>query len=373
MPGEVPPGRVRVSVVLPTYNEAQNVPDLVPVLVDFLRDLPHEIIVVDDDSPDGTWRVVEALSDRFEEVRLVRRIGRRGLASAVIEGFLASKGGVLVAADADGQHDFQLLHPLVAAIDAGAGLALASRYVPGGSVGEWDERRHALSRFATRLAQRLCRVPVADPMSGFFAVRRDIFAAALPNLNPVGFKILLDLLVHLPPGTVVREIPLQFGSRRRGESKLSRLVQLQFLEYIYDVTLGRYVPLTLLKYAIVGGLGVVVNALAFLVASALLGSGTQETLRGFSVAVLVATETAIVFNFILNNVWTFSLARLSGRRVIGGFLRYNAACALGALANVSVSGFLFSRGWPGVAAAVAGALVGAAWNYTMSRVVTWRL
>jgi dolichol-phosphate mannosyltransferase len=240
-------------------------------------------------------------------------------------------------------------------------------------VGEWDERRHALSRFATRLAQRLCRVPVADPMSGFFAVRRDTFAAALPHLNPVGFKILLDLLVHLPPGTAVREIPLQFGSRRHGESKLSRLVQLQFLEYIYDVTLGRYVPLTFLKYMIVGGLGVVVNALAFVAASALLGSWAQETLRGFSLAVLVATETAILFNFILNNVWTFSLARLSGRRVITGFLRYNAACALGALANFSVSGFLFSQGWPGVAAAVAGALVGAAWNYTMSRVVTWRL
>jgi dolichol-phosphate mannosyltransferase len=372
MPGETHPGRVRLSVILPTYNEAKNLPVLLPKIVEFLRDVRHEVIVVDDDSPDGTWRVGEELGDRFEEVRVVRRVGRRGLASAVIEGFLAAKGAVFVAADADGQHDFRLLTELLAAVEGGAGLAIASRYVPGGSVGAWDERRHALSRMATRLAQRLCRVPVADPMSGFFAVSRPTFAAALSGLNPVGFKILLDLLVHLPPGTTVREIPLQFGNRLHGETKLSRLVQLEFLEYIYDVTLGRRIPLTLVKYCVVGGLGVMVNAAAFLVASSLLGPVAQTTLRGFSIAVLVATETAIVFNFVLNNMWTFSLARLSGRRLIVGFLQYNAACALGALAGYAVSGFLFSRGWIGVVAAIAGSLVAAIWNYTMSRLVTWK-
>jgi dolichol-phosphate mannosyltransferase len=328
--------------------------------------------VVPHDSPDETWRVAEELGDRLDQVRVIRRVGRRGLASAVIEGFLAAKGVVFVAADADGQHDFQLLTELLAAVEGGAGLAIASRYVPGGSVGEWDERRYALSRLATRIAQRLCRVPVSDPMSGFFAVSRPTFRGALPGLNPMGFKILLDLLVHLPPGTTVREIPLRFGSRLHGESKLSRLVQLQFLEYVYDVTLGRRIPLTLVKYCVVGGLGVVVNAVAFLAASAVLGSTAETTLRGFSIAVLVATETAIVFNFALNNVWTFSLARLSGRRLVGGFLRYNAACALGAVANFAVSGLLFARGWPGVLAAVGGALVGAIWNYTMSRLITWR-
>jgi dolichol-phosphate mannosyltransferase len=361
-----------LSVILPTYNEAENLPALVPKIVECLRDVRHEVIVVDDDSPDETWRVAEELGDRLDPVRVMRRVGRRGLASAVIEGFLAAKGAVLVAADADGQHDVQLLTELLAAVEGGAGLAIASRYVPGGSVGEWDERRHTLSRLATRMAQRLCRVPVSDPMSGFFAVSRPTFRGALPGLNPMGFKILLDLLVHLPPGTTVREIPLRFGSRLHGESKLSRLVQLEFLEYIYDVTLGRRVPLTLVKYCVVGGLGVIVNAAAFLAASSLLGPVAETTLRGFSIAVLVATETAIVFNFALNNLWTFSLARLSGRRLVGGFLRYNAACALGALANFAVSGLLFSRGWPGVLAAVGGALVGAIWNYTMSRLVTWK-
>jgi dolichol-phosphate mannosyltransferase len=209
-------------------------------------------------------------------------------------------------------------------------------------------------------------------MSGFFAVSRATFREALPRLNPVGFKILLDLLVHLPPGAVAREIPLRFGRRLHGESKLSRLVQLQFLEYVYDVTLGHWVPLLFVKYCVVGTLGVLVNAAAFWVASSLLGRAARETLAGFSVAVLVAVETAIVFNFLLNNAWTFSLSRLSGRGVVTGFLRYNAACALGALANYAVSGLLFSVGWSRAVAVIAGALVGAAWNYTMSRAVTWK-
>jgi dolichol-phosphate mannosyltransferase len=363
---------VRLSVILPTYNEAANLPDLVPRVVEVLRDVRHEVIVVDDDSPDGTWRVAESLGERFAEVRVLRRVGRRGLASAVIEGFLAAKGTVLAVADADGQHAFEMLPELLAAVDSGAGVVVASRYVSGGSVGVWDERRYVMSRLATRLARRLCRVPVADPMSGYFAMSRRTFQETLPRLNPVGFKILLDVLTHLPPATVVREIPLRFGIRLHGESKLSRLVQLQFLEYLYDVVFGRWVPLIFVKYCAVGALGVLVNAAAFWMASFLLGPAARETFFGFSVAVLIAIETAIVFNFLLNNAWTFSLARLSGPRLVPGFLRYNAACALGALANYAVSGFLFSSGWSRGVAVVTGALVGAAWNYTMSRAATWK-
>jgi dolichol-phosphate mannosyltransferase len=372
VPGDTPSGAIRLSVILPTYNEAKNLAELVPQLVELLREIRHEIIVVDDDSPDGSWRVAEALGDRFAEVRVLRRVGRRGLASAAIEGFLAAKGAVLAVADADGQHDFRLLPELMAAVEGGADVAVASRYVPGASVGAWDERRYALSLLATRLAQGLCRVPVADPMSGFFATRRATFQETLPRLNPVGFKMLLDLLSHLPAGAVVREIPLRFGSRLHGESKLSRLVQLQFLEYVYDVTFGRWVPLIFVKYCAVGALGVLVNAAAFWVASALLGPVAEETLAGFSVAVLLAIETAIVFNFLLNNAWTFSQVRLAGWRVVTGFLRYNAACLLGALANYAVAGLLFTSGWSRGLAVVAGALVGAAWNYTMSRAITWR-
>ena len=224
-----------LSLVLPTYNEAENLSELLPKVEDVLKDIPHEIIIVDDDSPDGTWRVAQELSERLENVHVIRRIGRRGLSSAVVEGFLAAKGDVLAVADADGQHDFVLLPQLYESIQNGSNIAIGSRYAEGGSVGEWDERRHALSRFATKLAIALCKVKAADPMSGFFAIDRQTFETTLSKLNPKGFKILLDFLVHVPKSTRVKELPFTFGKRLHGESKLSRRVQIEFIEYLYDV------------------------------------------------------------------------------------------------------------------------------------------
>jgi dolichol-phosphate mannosyltransferase len=360
-----------LSLVLPTFVEADNLPVVVPLALEALRGIPHEVLVVDDDSPDGTWRVALGLARRHEAVRVLRRVGRRGLSSAVVEGFLAARGDVLAVADADGQHDFALLPRLYEAVRGGAHLALGSRYAAGGSVGEWDERRYALSRLATRLAVRLCRVPVADPMSGFFAVDRATFEATLPRLNPKGFKILLDLLVHAPAGLLVRELPFAFGPRLRGESKLSRRVQVEFLEYLYDVVAGRFVSLTFVKYCAVGSLGVGVNALAYYLISRLLLPAGGPSFLGFSLAVVGAIETAIVFNFVLNNLWTYAHARLRGLAALLGLARYNGTCFVGALANYGASAFLFGRGWPEAACVLGGAALGAVWNYTMSRLLTW--
>jgi dolichol-phosphate mannosyltransferase len=360
-----------LSLILPTYNEAQNLPILLPKIEDALQDIPHEVIIVDDDSPDKTWHVAHELSQRFADLRVIRRIGRRGLSSAVVEGFLSANGDTFVVMDADGQHDLFLVPRLYDAVQSGAHIALGSRYAEGGSVGMWDERRYTLSRIATRLAILLCKVNVRDPMSGFFAIDRETFEETLPRLNPKGFKILLDLLIHIPKGTTVREIPFMFGKRLHGESKLSRRVQLEFLEYLYDVTLGRFIPLTFVKYCIVGTLGILVNlgayeGIRFLLAEA------APSLFGFSLSVLGAIEIAIIFNFLLNNIWTFSHARLHGLRALWGFLTFNAACAIGAVANYGVSAFLFSRGWHDLASVSVGAFVGIFWNYTMNRLMTWR-
>lgn len=360
-----------LSLVLPTYNEAPNLPEILPKAKQALRGIPHEIIIVDDDSPDGTWKKAQELALQLSDTHVLRRIGRRGLSSAVIEGFLASKGTVLAVADADGQHDFQLLLKLFEAVRGGAHFAIGSRYVEGGSVGAWDERRYVLSRIATWLAMRLCRVKVADPMSGFFAIDRKTFEAILPKLNPKGFKILLDLLVHVPKDSTVREFPFTFGARLHGESKLSRRVQIEFLEYLYDVTLGRYIPLTFIKYCVVGSLGVLVHLATYILIRALLAE-QEVSLFGFSLSLLGAIETAIVFNFALNNIWTFARARLRGLAAFVGFLKFNAACAVGAVANYGVSAFLFSRGWAELLAVVIGAFVGVVWNYTMNRLITWR-
>ncbi|MBI3619175.1 glycosyltransferase family 2 protein [Candidatus Peregrinibacteria bacterium] len=360
-----------LSLILPTYNEAENLPELIPTLEHVLRGMPFEIIVVDDDSPDQTWKVVQTLAKDDAHVHVIRRIGRRGLSSAVIEGFLAAKGDVLAVMDADGQHDMSILPTLDHAVIANGGLAIGSRYIAGGSVGQWDERRHAMSRFATAFAIRLCKVTVKDPMSGFFAISRSTFEDVLPRLNPKGFKILLDLLMHVPRGTPVREVPFAFSSRRHGESKLSRRVQIEFLEYLYEACLGRFVPLTFLKYCIVGALGVAINLGITLLLSA--SAAFDGRVFGLSVPLLTGIEAAILFNFLLNNVWTFAPARLEGGGAIFGFLRYNVACLFGALANYAVTAHLLSRSLGIVPAVTLGALVGMIWNYTMSRMFTWKV
>lgn len=362
-----------LSLVLPTYNEAENIRGMVEELSRVLKDVPSEIIVVDDDSPDETWRIAQELAASREDLRVIRRIDRRGLSSAVIDGFLAAKGSVLAVMDADGQHDAALIVALYKDVKDAGGIAIGSRYVEGGSVGSWDERRHMLSRIATRLAIALCKVKVHDPMSGYFAIARTTFEDTLKRLNPKGFKILLDFLVHVDPATRVQEFPLTFHERRAGESKLSRRVQIEFLEYLYDVTLGRWIPLLFVKYCIVGTLGVGVHLAAYYVLSRLIGHGADLTLYGFSLAVMGATETAIIFNFLLNNAWTFKNVRLRGVAAVVGFLKFNVACVLGAVANVAVSTFLFSQGWYELASVAIGALVGVVWNYTMNKIFTWRV
>lgn len=228
-----------LSLVLPTYNEAENIPRVLGEVTEVLRNLPFEVIVADDDSPDGTWRAAEGFALGDSRVRVIRRVGRRGLSSAIIEGFRAARGDVLAAADADGQHDLSLLPSLYRAVAERGGIAVGSRYVPGGDVGTWDERRRFLSRLATRLSIALCSVKVRDPMSGFFVVSRAAFEDVADSLHPRGFKMLFDLLVALPSSTPVLELPYTFRVREKGRSKMSLRVQLQFLQALLGALLRR--------------------------------------------------------------------------------------------------------------------------------------
>ncbi len=240
-----------ISVILPTYNEALTIDSALKDIAQALSGREHEVIVVDDDSPDLTWQKAESERVAFPSLRVIRRRNERGLSTAVLTGFAAARGDILVVMDADGQHDAGLLPALSALIESDAAdIAIASRYMTGGSVGEWDSYRQSLSRFATRIVVRFCGVKVTDPMSGFFAIRRSSYVAALPHLNPKGFKILLDFLLHLPKGFKAAEVPLQFGMRRAGESKLNWKVQWEFLHFLYEETLGKIItPLRLFLVA----------------------------------------------------------------------------------------------------------------------------
>lgn len=218
-----------LSLVLPTYNEAANLTSLIGHIDGVLQQTPHEIIIVDDDSPDGTWKVAESLKREHPSLKVLRRIGRKGLSSAVTEGFDMAAGDVLVVMDADGQHDATLILKLLLAIQSGADIAIGSRYVAGGSVGEWVTDRRVISSAGTLLAKVLSHVPVSDPLSGFFAIRATLYKDIRPYLKPTGFKILLEVLANVPPKSRVVEVPLVFRMRLHGQSKLSLRVQLDFL------------------------------------------------------------------------------------------------------------------------------------------------
>lgn len=218
-----------ISVVLPTYNEAENLSAMLANIAQALASHSYEVIIVDDNSPDETWRVAEELRTQYPNLRIIRRMYERGLSSAAVAGFAAATGEVLCLMDSDGQHDPALLPGMLQAVEHGAGIVVGSRYMPGGSVGEWIHDRRILSRIGTWLAQCVSRTDVTDPLSGLFMIKRDLFASIQARLRPSGFKILLEILAYLPRSVQLREVPLIFQMRHAGVSKLSWRVQWEFV------------------------------------------------------------------------------------------------------------------------------------------------
>ena len=361
-------GTAELCVVIPVLNEEGNIARLVERLDTVLDGIDWEAIFVDDDSSDGTRAAVAAIGARDNRVRLLHRIGRRGLASAFIEGAQASLAPYVAAMDGDLQHDETLLPRMLAALrDDGFELAIGSRYVGGGGVGEWSRRRAGMSSFATRVSRIVLRAPVTDPMSGFFMIRRDSFQRAVRDLSAMGFKILLDILASLPAPPRLIELPYEFRNRTAGESKLDAGVLRDFLMLIADKLVGHVVPLRFLLFAAVGALGIAAHLLVLRLCLTLLA-------LDFATAQAIATGCAIAGNFVLNNLFTFRESRLRGWGFVRGLATFAAICSVGAVGNVGVAAFLFS---PAVhsswwLAGLAGAVMSLVWNYAVSSVITWR-
>lgn len=355
-----------LTVVIPTFNERDNVAELVRRVEHALAGRSWEIVFVDDNSPDATTDAVRALAQHDPRVRCMRRIGRRGLASACIEGMLASSAPFVACMDADLQHDPALLPRMLDALSGGtADLAIASRYIEGGSTGAWQRERLAMSRFATRLANAVTRQNLSDPMSGYFMMRRERFDALAPQLSSLGFKILLDVVASAKPPLRVVELPLVFGARHSGASKLTTNVAWEFVLLLADKAIGRFIPVRFLSFALVGGLGVGVH---FAVLTSLLAWGGWR----FLPAQAAATGIAMVFNYALNNLLTYVDRPRRGWQWLGGLVSFSLICSIGAIANVGVSSYLFERDSRWQLAALAGILVGAVWNFAVSNIYTWR-
>jgi len=356
---------LELSVIIPTLNEAGNVEPLLERIGLALAGIEWEAIFVDDGSSDGTAELLTAIAQYDRRVRLIRRIGRRGLSSAVVEGALASTTPVVAVIDADLQHDERILPDLYRAIaDAGHELAIGTRYSSSGSTGEWDQNRLKISQLATALASPIMKTRLSDPMSGFFAVRRDVLLEAAPGLSNVGYKILLDLVASSPRQLKLAEIGYTFGTRQSGESKLDEMVALEYIELLLDKTVGRFVPVKLVQFGAIGMLGVGVHL-------ALLFSTLNVLGADFAAAQASAVVGAMTFNFALNNRFTYRDRQLKGLSWFRGLLSFYAVCALGAVANVGIGSLVYEQyhGW--WIAGIAGAIVGSVWNYVASSWLTW--
>ena len=354
-----------LAVVLPTFNERENIPLVIARLDDALQGLAWEAIFVDDDSPDGTAGVIAAHARWDSRIRLIHRIGRRGLSSACIEGMMATTALAVAVMDSDLQHDETILPRMFNRLrEDSLDLVIGTRNSDGGSMGEFRPWRVMLSRMGQRISHSVCQGKPTDPMSGFFVIRRSFLLDVVHDLQGGGFKILVDLLAASRGPVRFGEVGYRFGARQHGESKLDVVVGLEYLFLILNRRIGGILPLRMALYMLVGGIGLAAHLAVFLVISRFFSGG-------FVVAQLTATFVAMIENFLLNNLITFRSRRLRGRQMLIGAMRFVAACSFGALANIIFAHALLQDGVEWYLAGFAGIVLGSVWNLSVSSVITW--
>lgn len=359
----------QLAVIVPSYNERGNIELLYEKVALALGDTPWEMIVVDDNSPDGTADVVNELSRVYANIRCVRRFGRRGLASACVEGMAVTAAPYVAVIDADHQHDETILPKMLVEAQNGADLVVGSRFAEGGSAGDGlSATRLSGSNLANRLAGMIAGQAVSDPMSGFFLMRREAALEAAPKLASDGFKILIDLIVtsaRMGKPLRIAEVPYTFRPRHAGESKMNPLIVIQYLGlWVSKMTAGALPP-SFLLFGLVGGTGVVVHLAALALFTSIFG-------QGFVVSQIAATLIAMGWNFVLNNNLTYADRKLKGTRLVTGFLSFCAICALGGIANISVANAIYQWDHQTFVAGLSGAIMSSVFNYAVTRAFTWK-
>ena len=357
-----------LSIVVPTFKERGNVAELVRRLDAALTGIAWEAIFVDDKSPDGTAAAVKEIALVDPRVRCIKRVGRRGLAGACIEGILSSAAPYVAVIDADLQHDEKVLPDMLAKAQAGADLVAATRYVEGGSAEGLAGSRGAISALATRLTNTLVGTPLSDPMSGFFLMRRARFDEIAPRLSPAGFKILLDIAATGGKKLKIAEQAYSFSERFAGESKFNAQVGVEFLGLLLAKMTGDLVDPRFIFFAIVGTIGLFVHLAALKLSLVLVPNQPDK----FAMAQVIATSVAMTSNFLLNNELTYRDRRLKDWAMLRGFVLFCLIGSVGVLANVDLAGFLYERREVWWLAGAVGAVMSALWNYAMSTLFVWR-
>ena len=355
---------VELVVVIPTFNERDNVNPLLGRLETTLQGINWEVIFVDDDLPDGTAEHVRQIALRNPHVRVIQRIGRRGLTSACVEGVLSSSAPYFAVMDGDMQHDEFILPSMLRSLkEQRLDIVIGSRYVEGGSTAGWEKKRQGFSRLASQAAQLVIGANVKDPMSGFFVMRRQAFDGAVRNLSQQGFKILFDLFASSPRPLRYAEQPYEFRTRTLGSSKFDSMAIWEFGMLLADKLVGRIIPPRLILFGLVGSVGLLLHLIV-------LAFGLRAGLP-FVSAQTAAVLAAMTLNFALNNVLTYRDRQLKGWAFVRGLLSFYIICSLGALANVGVGTLVYARQPIWWLAGIAGVLVGTVWNYAVSSFLTW--
>ncbi|MBK5296200.1 MAG: glycosyltransferase family 2 protein [Vicinamibacteria bacterium] len=356
----------QLSVIVPAFNERDNLAPLTAALASTLDGIDYEVVVVDDDSPDGTGALARRLAQDNPRIRVIQRIGRRGLASAVVEGALSTSSPYIAVIDADLQHDERILPAMLAKLRAdGLDLVVGSRHTGEGGMGDLSSDRVKLSNAGRRLFHAISHTHISDPMSGYFVLTRGFFDEVAHSLSAIGFKVLVDLLASARRPVRVGEVGYQFRSRAHGDSKLDIVVELEYLELLFDKLTGGWIPPTYFLFGLVGTAGMFFN---FVAAALLLRVWGVDFFRAQAIGALLT----VALNFFLNNALTFRSARMRGAEIVTGLLLFYVVCSIALLAQLAVASALRQFGVHWAPATLVGIVIGSVWNYTIAAQLVWR-
>lgn len=360
---------IALTIVVPTYNEKLNVRPLVSLLDKALVDINWEVVFVDDNSPDGTADEIRELARTRLDVRVIHRIGRRGLSGACIEGILSSAAPYVAVMDGDLQHDETVLISMIASFNADPelNLVIGSRNVEGGSSGNGlSGMRSFGSDVATVMARKLLKIQVQDPMSGFFMIKLESFREVVGELQRQGFKILTDLLSASRGSWKIKEIPFVFKERQYGQSKMDSAVTLEYFGLILARLTGGAISIRFVLFLFVGLTGILVQLL-------MVGIFLNVMFLSFFCSQILAVILAMTSNFFLNNILTYRDQSLSGKYILFGLLSFYFVCSLGAVANVAVANLVYNFVPLWILASFSGSVISSLWNFMSSKWLTWRV
>ncbi len=360
----------QLSVIIPTYNEKDNIEEILNRLEKTLKNISYEVIFVDDDSPDGTAELIREQTKRKQYISLIHRLGRRGLAGAVIEGILSSKSEICAVIDCDLQHDETKLSEMYSLFEKKPNLDLVvgSRFLNEGdiSLGAFSYVRRLGSNLATFYTKKLLGIKISDPLSGFFMVKRKSFEQYSKRLQTQGFKVLADLVASARQNFVTEEVSYKFKSRYAGESKMTIATGLELLGLIISQIFNGNLSIRFILFCFVGLSGVLIQLLVT-------GIFMNFSKISFDIAQTFGIVSAMTTNYFFNNLLTFRDRSLKYFELLKGLITFYLICSLGALANFALAHFLYSQLSNWLIASLGGAIFSAIWNFTLSSMFTWKI